>query len=61
MTDVEVPSKPEMAQGSIRQQIGEWAAKNARLLFWLVLILSIPYLMTCWGIALVMMRGSCGG
>lgn len=63
MTEVELGSKPEATQSvaSIRQNIGDWASKNARLLFWLVVLLAFPYLFTCWGIAMVVARGTCGG
>jgi len=41
--------------------VGEWAEHNARVLLALVVVLFLPYMFVCWGIALIVARGGCGG
>jgi len=52
---------PDPVGASPKQRISDWATANARLLLILLILAILPYLFTCWGIALVVSRGSCGG
>jgi len=55
------PEAQHVAVASPREKVGEWATKNARLLLVLLILAILPYLFTCWGIALIVSRGGCGG
>jgi hypothetical protein len=56
---VEEPA-PEPAIPS-RPSLREWAQDRWRLLCWIIIGLLIPYLLACYAITAVMLRGSCGG
>lgn len=67
-TAIEVVA-PDAAEESGKEEVemarpasvGEWAVNNARLLLALVIVLFLPYMFVCWGIALIVARGGCGG
>jgi len=48
-----------------RVNLREWAERNAIWLFYALLVLALPYLLTCIGIALIFINGAsgagCGG
>ena len=41
--------------------INEWATEHARLLLIACIVLGLPWFISCYGIALMLARGSCGG
>ena len=44
-----------------RLNLREWAERNAIWLFYALVVLSLPYLLTCIGIALIFVNGASGG
>jgi len=48
-----------------RRSLDEWINANQRVLFWVALALSVPYLLTCLGLSLMILQvmttgGACG-
>lgn len=57
----EAPAAEPVAAPPARPTLRAWAQDRWRLLIWLIIGLLIPYLLSCYAITAVMLRGSCGG
>jgi hypothetical protein len=64
-TTVDVSREQEQVDARPSRSLDEWINANQRLLFWIALVLSVPYLLTCLGLSLMIFQvmttgGACG-